>query len=179
MGVRRTVLVGGLVWVGLLAGAAGALALPAFAPVTGSPFVTGTFPHSVAFSPSGGLLTTANAGDNAASVFSVSAGGALTQVAGSPFVTGSVPVSVALSPSGRLLATANNAAHTVSMFLVSAGGALTRVDGLPVRDRPWPVLGGVQPVGWIARDREQRRQYGVGVRGLGRRRVDRDRWLPV
>ena len=149
MGVRRTVLVGGLVWVGLLAGAAGALALPAFAPVTGSPFVTGTFPHSVAFSPSGGLLTTANAGDNAASVFSVSAGGALTQVAGSPFVTGSVPVSVAFSPSGRLLATANNAAHTVSMFLVSAGGALTRVDGSPFATGRGPYSVAFSPSGGL------------------------------
>ena len=61
----------------------------------------------MAFSPSGGLLATANYGGNTVSVFSVSPGGALTQVAGSPFVTGSRPNSVAFSPSGGLLATAN------------------------------------------------------------------------
>ena len=51
--------------------------------VAGSPFATGHFPRSVAFSPSGELLATANANDNTASVFSVGSGGALTAVAGS------------------------------------------------------------------------------------------------
>jgi hypothetical protein len=37
-----------------------ALAAPAFASVVGSPFATGSAPFSVAFSPSGGLLATAN-----------------------------------------------------------------------------------------------------------------------
>ena len=67
-------------------------AQPAFTPVAGSPFATGPSPYSAAFSPSGGLLATANYGGNTVSVFSVAPGGALTQVAGSPFVTGSGPV---------------------------------------------------------------------------------------
>ena len=73
VGVRRAVLVVGLAWAGLLAGAASALAQPAFTQVAGSPFATGSGPASVAFSPSGGLLATANSTDGTVSVFSVAA----------------------------------------------------------------------------------------------------------
>ena len=55
--------------------------------VSGSPFATGG-PPGVAFSPSGGLLATANGPpDDTVSVFSVGPGGALTPVTGSPFPT--------------------------------------------------------------------------------------------
>ena len=128
--VRRAALVVGLAWAGLLGGAAGALAQPAFTPVAGSPFTTGPTglnPKSVAFSPSGGLLATANYAGNTVSVFSVAADGALTAV-GTPVRTpGRGPVSVAFSPSGGLLATANSGAGSVSVFSVAAGGALTPV----------------------------------------------------
>jgi uncharacterized repeat protein (TIGR01451 family) len=127
VGVRRAVLVVGLAWAGLLAGAAGALAQPALAPVAGSPFTTGVGPASVAFSPSGGLLAAANSTDGAVSVFSVAADGALTAV-GTPVLTHArLPVSVAFSPSGGLLATANYGAGSVSVFSVAPGGALTPV----------------------------------------------------
>lgn len=46
-----------------LVGASGAGAQsPAFTQVAGSPFPTGTFPYSVAFSRGGGLLATADQG---------------------------------------------------------------------------------------------------------------------
>ena len=126
---RRAGLVGGLIWACLLAGAAGALAQPAFTPVAGSPFATGSGPLSVAFSPGGGLLATANESDDTVSVFAVGSGGALTPVAGSPFATGDGPFSVAFSPGGGLLATANESDDTVSVFAVGSGGALTPVAG--------------------------------------------------
>ena len=88
----------------------------ALTPVAGSPFGTGSAPESVAFSPSGGLLATANFSDSTVSVFSVGSGGALTPVAGSPFGTGSAPRSAAFSPSGGVLATANFSDSTVSVF---------------------------------------------------------------
>ena len=64
---------GGLAWVCCLCGAAGALAAPAFSQVSGSPFSTGSGsnPETVAFSPGGGLLTTANRGTNNVSLFTV------------------------------------------------------------------------------------------------------------
>src|SRR5436305_815837 len=108
-------------------------AVPAFTEVTGSPFATGLEPFSVAFSPSGGLLATADTFADAVSVFAVnSSTGVLTPVTGSPFATGSRPTSVAFSPSGGLLATADSFADTVSVFAVnSSTGALTAVTGSP------------------------------------------------
>ena len=75
------------------------------------PFVTGNGPVSVAFSPGGGLLATANVNGNTVSVFAVGSGGALTPVEGSPFVTGNGPRSVAFGRGGGLLATANSSAQ--------------------------------------------------------------------
>ena len=115
--------------------AAATPAVPAFAPVPGSPFAADLFLQSVVFSPNGKLVATANAATSVSMastvlVFSVAADGALTQVPGSPFATGGGPDSMAFSPSGGLLATAN-ADGTVSVFSVSAGGALTQVPGSP------------------------------------------------
>jgi DNA-binding beta-propeller fold protein YncE len=119
-------------------GAPRALAAPAFGPVAGSPFGTGRGPESVAFSPNGDLLATANRRDDSVSVFAVGSGGALTPVAGSPFQTSIGPGSVAFSPGGGLLAPANLYGHSVSVFAVGAGGTLTAVAG-PFRTGLYPV----------------------------------------
>ena len=60
---------------------------------------------------------------NSVAVFSVSAGGALTQVAGSPFTGGDGPGSVAFSPDGGLLAVANFFSNSVSVFSVGPPSA--------------------------------------------------------
>ena len=150
VGARRAMLVVGLAWAGLLAGAAGALAQPAFTQVARSPFTTGVGPASVAFSPSGGLLATANSTDGTVSVFSVAPDGALTPV-GKPVPTPArYPVSVAFSPSGGLLATANHTSPgTVSVFSVAADGALTPV-GKPVpTPARYPVSVAFSPSGGL------------------------------
>jgi hypothetical protein len=80
----------------------------------------------VAFSPDGGLLASADSVTGTVSVFSVSAGGALTQVGATP--SGPNTTSVAFSPGdGGLLAATNYDNDTLSMFSVSAGGALIPV----------------------------------------------------
>ena len=99
--------------------------------VSGSPFATGAGASSVAFSPDGSLLATANYVDSTVSVFSVGAGGALTPVTGSPFASGGQSISVAFSPDGSLLAAGNTSFGGVSVFSVGAGGALTPVPGSP------------------------------------------------
>jgi 6-phosphogluconolactonase (cycloisomerase 2 family) len=110
--------------------------------VTGSPFavhvsnlLTESFASSVAFSPGGGLLATADPGSSAVSVFAVDqATGALTEVPASPFTfkTGTSPDSVAFSPVGDLLA-ATNGTRTVSVFAVDqATGLLTALPGSPL-----------------------------------------------
>jgi hypothetical protein len=80
---------------------------------------TGSEPASVAFSPDGTLLATANFGTSTVSVFQVAASGQLTAVTQTVTPsTGSEPYSLAFSPDGTLLATANLNASTVSMFTV-------------------------------------------------------------
>jgi len=110
-----------------------------FTQVAGSPFATGSFPVSVAFSPSvsGNLFAAvANSGDNTVSVYSVNQStGVFTQVAGSPFATGAGPQSVAFSPSvsGNLFAAvANSGDSTVSVYAVNQStGVFTQVAGSP------------------------------------------------
>lgn len=84
----------------------------------GSAVTTGNAPESVAFSPSGSLLATADSASNNVVVFSVSSSGALTTVPGDPFYTGNGPFPVAFSPSGSNLATANATANTISIFAI-------------------------------------------------------------
>ena len=117
--------------------------------VAGSPFATGgEAATSVAFSPNGALLATADYYPGSVSVFSVNdSTGALKAAAGSPFKAGGVSESgaksVVFSPSGKLLATANQlggrcfnedpCVATVSLFSVDGGtGALSEVSTVPV-----------------------------------------------
>jgi 6-phosphogluconolactonase (cycloisomerase 2 family) len=126
----RSTFVGGLIAACCLFGAANALATatpPVFTRVSGSPFSNShaTSVRGLAFSPSGGLLATAFPAWNQVAVYSVAAGGGLTQQ--TPVNTGGQPYAVTFSPSGGLLATANEVAGTVSVFSVAASGALTSV----------------------------------------------------
>jgi len=82
--------------------------------VGGSPFATGQYPESVAFSSEGTMLATANSGGTL-SVFAVRASGALAPVTGSPYTVGTEPYGVAFSSSG-LLADANLGGSSVSLF---------------------------------------------------------------
>jgi 6-phosphogluconolactonase len=121
----------------------------ALTPVAGSPFSTGprSGAESVAFSPDGRRLATANLNAGTLSVFSVNPSiGTLTPVIGSPFRdpraglrAGSGVASVAFSPDGRLLAAGNTTevygsrvVHSVSVFSVNPStGALSPIAGSP------------------------------------------------
>lgn len=112
-------------------------------PVAGSPFATkaaGSSAYSVAFSPDGKLLATANNAGNSApgtvSLFSVQTTGALSLVGSSPYATGPstppcvTPTCVAFSPDSSLLATANYiGSNSVSIFNVNNG--LSALPGSP------------------------------------------------
>ena len=130
--VGRRSAVGSVVAVCCLASAASALGSPVFKQASGSPFSAGAGVFSVAFSPSGGLLATANFGADTVSVFTVNqTTGALT-LSGSPYSVGSGPQSAIFSPSGGLLAVANTNSNSVSMYSVNqTTGALTEVSGSP------------------------------------------------
>ena len=148
--------VGLVVGLVVLVGAGGALALsPAFTPVAGSPFGTGLGPSSVAFSPGGGLLATANANDNTVSVFSVGSGGALTPVAGLAVCDRQRPAFGGVQSGWGAARDRKRKSPTRCRCSRSASGR--RADPglrLAVCDRHAPVVGGVQS-GWgAARDRQ-------------------------
>jgi 6-phosphogluconolactonase (cycloisomerase 2 family) len=108
---------------------------------------TGTTPYSIAFSPDGGLLATANYNADTVSVFTVDpTSGALTPVTQSAPAnadTGAGPAAIAFSSNWDLLATSNYNADTVSLFTIDpTSGQLT-----PVTETPASSLDtGVAPV---------------------------------
>src|SRR5690242_1573490 len=72
------------------------------APISGSPFPSGTQPLSVAIHPSGRFAYVSNGLSNDVSAYSINPStGALTPVPGSPFAAGIICHSVAIDPSGR------------------------------------------------------------------------------
>ena len=105
--------------------------------VVGSPFTAGSLPLSVAFSPSGGYLATANAGSTNVSVFAVNQStGALTQVTGSPFLLGTTTDQVGpgapavVDPFGKFFYIGNSA-NLSALSIDASSGALSPVPGSP------------------------------------------------
>ena len=91
----------------------------------------GTNPGSVAFSPDGAVLVTANSGGHDLSEYTVSSGGVLTALATVPVGSTNHPTAVAFNAAGTLLAVAD-ANDNVSVFSVDPiTHALTEVSGSP------------------------------------------------
>jgi WD40 repeat protein len=114
--------------------------------VPGSPFWTGrgpsgpgSTPLSVAYSPNGRFLATADANVGVVSMFSVARNGSLRRVPGSPFKAGGYSSWVTFSPNSRLVATANGFSNSISVLSVAADGALSRV---AVRKIPGGIFDG-------------------------------------
>jgi 6-phosphogluconolactonase (cycloisomerase 2 family) len=114
-------------------------------PVSNSPFATGNGPSSVAFSPSGAFVATANQFGNSVSMLPVGSGGQLGQATTSPLgAGGNNPLEIAFNPAGTLVATANlDGGGTSSVLAVGSGGALT-----PVGGSPYPASSGATGVGF-------------------------------
>lgn len=82
----------------------------------------GTSPLSLAYSPGGNLLATAD-GDGHVTMFNVGLGGTVSPISGSP-VTAVSPAPVAMAWSGATIALTNGAANQVSLYSVNAAGVL-------------------------------------------------------
>jgi 6-phosphogluconolactonase (cycloisomerase 2 family) len=79
-----------------------------FTEISGSPFVAGGQPRSLAFDSTGDYLYVANSSDNTISGYSVLASGSLTPLSGSPFSSvGSGPNALTLDKSKKFLIAAN------------------------------------------------------------------------
>jgi DNA-binding beta-propeller fold protein YncE len=100
-------------------------------PVSGSPFLAGSGPSSVAVDPTAKFAYVANGGGDNVSAYSIGANGALTPVPGSPFAAGSLPFSVAVDPTGKFAYVANVFGNNVSAYSIGTNGVLTPVPGSP------------------------------------------------
>jgi WD40 repeat protein len=111
--------------------------------LAGSPVTTDRAAVDVAFNPSGSLLAVAEetpdgSGGYAGEVgmYSVGAGGQLTQAPGSPVALAGASEALSFSPDGRLLAVDSRYSGTVSMFWVGSDGRLTQTAGSPFSPGP-------------------------------------------
>jgi 6-phosphogluconolactonase (cycloisomerase 2 family) len=114
-------------------------------------------PQAIAWSPSGNYVAVGNQGSvnngvpGSVSMFSVSAGGVLTQVPGSPFATGGYSdESVAFSADGSKVAAAQASSNAVAVFTVGAGGVLTAAPGSPFPTGAGPYSVAFGPTGVLA-----------------------------
>ena len=113
--------------------------------ITGSPFVAGTTPLSMAGDPTAKFAYVANyfngAGGNSVSAYAINpTTGALTAVTGSPFAAGTNPRSVTVDPTGRFAYAANQNSNNVSAYTINGTtGALTPITGSPFAAGASPV----------------------------------------
>ncbi|HET9791708.1 MAG TPA: beta-propeller fold lactonase family protein [Candidatus Angelobacter sp.] len=110
--------------------------------VTGSPFkvnpdpaaASPTNPQSIAISPNGGFLYTANPTQGTIAGFAIASDGSLTPVPGSPFAVGTAgtsPSFLAVHPGGSFLYAADPASNAVLGFAIGGNGAITPIAGSP------------------------------------------------
>ncbi len=108
----------------------------------------GSSPASIAFSPNGTYLATADFGSNQVTVFTLEAGGILSAGTSYSLPSGSInPYALAFSPSGEYLVTANGGvsvastgSNDVTMFAVAADGTLSDGTSYPLpagSTNPW------------------------------------------
>lgn len=106
--------------------------------VSGSPFVvdptTLSNPQSVAISPLGNFLYTANPTQGTVAGFAIKSDGSLTPVPGSPFAVGTAgtsPTFVTVHSSGNFLYAADPAHNAVLGFSIGSNGAISPISGSP------------------------------------------------
>src|SRR5450759_3045571 len=88
----------------------------ALTPISGSPFVAGRLPRSIAVDPTGKFAYVANEGSANVSGYTINGvTGALTPISGSPFAAGTQPDSVAVDPTGKFAYVANRISARVRL----------------------------------------------------------------
>jgi 6-phosphogluconolactonase len=126
--------------------------------VAGSPFASGTAPHSIRVEPSGKYAYVANTGSNNISGYVIDpATGALRSIG--TVATGSVPVCITIDPTGKFAYVANRTAGTfrspsggdISVYTInSSTGALSEIAGSRFESAFLPSYIAVVPSGKFA-----------------------------
>ena len=125
--------------------------------VSGSPFLvdpsstsTLTNPQSVAISPNGNFLYTANPTQGTVAGFAIGSDGGLSPVPGSPFAVGTVgksPTFVTVHPSGNFLYAADPVNNAVLGFSIGSNGAIAPISGSPFAASSGTVALSIAPQG--------------------------------
>jgi 6-phosphogluconolactonase (cycloisomerase 2 family) len=105
-------------------------------------------PQSIAISPKGDFLFTANPVEGTVTVFSIGSKGDLTLV-GAPFSlgAGATPSSIVVGRNGGSIYVADTAHNAVLAFTVQSGGALAPINGSPFAAGAAPAGLGIDPQG--------------------------------
>lgn len=124
--------------------------------VTGSPFkvVPGasspTNPQSVAITPKGNFLYTANPAQGTVAGFAIGSDGGLTPVPGSPFAVGTATTSpsfVVVHPGGNFLYLADPVHNALMGFAIQSDGSITAISGSPFPSGAGTVALSITPQG--------------------------------
>jgi 6-phosphogluconolactonase len=124
--------------------------------VNGSPFKvvpgasTLTNPQSLAITPTGNFLYTANATQGTIAGFAIGSDGALTPVPGSPFAVGTAgasPSFILVHPGGNFLYAADPAHNALLGFSIQSNGAISAISGSPFAAGTGAVALSVTPQG--------------------------------
>ena len=124
--------------------------------VSGSPFAvdpsstTISNPQSLAISPLGNFLYTANPTQGTIAAFAIGSDGSLSPVAGSPFAVGTAgasPTFVSVHPNGSFLYAADPAHNAVLGFSIGSDGSISPISGSPFAAGTGAVALSIAPQG--------------------------------
>lgn len=124
--------------------------------VSGSPFTVApgassvTNPQSLAITPQGNFLYTANPTQGTVAGFAIGSDGGLTPVPGSPFAVGTMgtmPSFVVAHPAGNFLYVADPAHNAVLGFAIQSNGAISAISGSPFAAGSGTVALSITPQG--------------------------------
>ena len=109
--------------------------------LAGSPITAGQAVQAIVVHPSNKFLLSANTGENDVSLFTVTAGGGLTEVTPRTAV-GSAPTVIAMDAAGKFLYVGNSGSFDLSVFSINAGSSPPTLT--PVAGSPFPI--GLSPL---------------------------------
>lgn len=115
-----------------------------------SPTPTPHNPQSLAITPKGDFLYTANPAQGTVAGFAIGSDGGLTPVPGSPFSVGTVgtsPSFIVTDPAGNFLYLADPANNAVLGFTIQSNGAISAIPGSPFPSGAGTVALSVSPQG--------------------------------